>query len=198
MGLEWADIDFKNNKIQIRRTSQYVNNHIITKSPKTKSGYRTIDISETVVLLLKNYRTWWLKLRLSMGDLWKETITVIDANGKATDCKNDRLFIKNDSTPMNPDSFTKWFSDFCTDNEIGDFSPQALRHTTVSLLLADNVDLKTVSGVIGHAQTSTTLNIYGHIIDSQKQQAASKLDSRIKSLCNSQHSSTNQDTKSAN
>ena len=47
---------------------------------------------------------------------------------------------------MNPDSFTQWFSDF---------SPHALRHTTASLLLADNTDLKTVSGIIEHAQTST-------------------------------------------
>lgn len=88
---------------------------------------------------------------------------------------------------MNPDSFTQGFSDF---------SPHALRHTIASLLLADNTDLKTVSGIIGHTQTITTLNIYGHIIDSQKQQAAAKLDSRIKGLCNAQHSASNQNTKS--
>lgn len=146
LGLEWSDIDFKKKRIQICRTSQYVNKHIITKSPKTKNGYRTIEISKTAVSLLKSYRSWWLEQRLLLGNLWKNEIAIIDENNKKSEVKNERLFIKNDSTPMNPDSFTQWFSDF---------SPHALRHTTASLLLADNTDLKTVSGIIEHAQTST-------------------------------------------
>ena len=37
-----------------------------------------------------------------------------------------------------------------------------LRHTSATLLLANNVDIETVSNRLGHAQCSTTLNIYGH------------------------------------
>ena len=37
-----------------------------------------------------------------------------------------------------------------------------LRHTSATLLISENVDVRTVSARLGHAQTSTTMNIYAH------------------------------------
>jgi len=50
-----------------------------------------------------------------------------------------------------------------------------LRHTNVSLLFANTVDIRTIADIAGHAPISTTLNIYAHAMASQKQAAASKL-----------------------
>ena len=38
----------------------------------------------------------------------------------------------------------------------------SFRHLNASLLINGGADVKTVSAVLGHAQTSTTLNIYAH------------------------------------
>ena len=38
----------------------------------------------------------------------------------------------------------------------------SFRHLNASLLINSGADVKTVSSVLGHAQTSTTLNIYAH------------------------------------
>ncbi|WP_073277522.1 tyrosine-type recombinase/integrase [Anaerocolumna jejuensis] len=37
-----------------------------------------------------------------------------------------------------------------------------LRHTSTTLLITDNADVRTVSVRLGHAQTSTTMDIYTH------------------------------------
>ena len=45
----------------------------------------------------------------------------------------------------------------------------------VILLSAQNVDIRTVANLLGHAQPSTTLNIYAHAFDSTKRAASERL-----------------------
>lgn len=55
-----------------------------------------------------------------------------------------------------------------------------LRHTAASLLIAGHVDVKTVSARLGHAQTSTTLNIYTHALQESDRKAAGVLEKMLK------------------
>ena len=48
----------------------------------------------------------------------------------------------------------------------------SLRHTNITLLIAAGVPLRTVSYRAGHAQTSTTANIYSHAIRTADEMAA--------------------------
>lgn len=57
-----------------------------------------------------------------------------------------------------------------------------LRHTFATYLLNDHVDIATVSGALGHAQKTTTLNIYSHVIEKTKKAAIQGQESRILSL----------------
>lgn len=50
-----------------------------------------------------------------------------------------------------------------------------LRHTSATLLISQNVDVRTVSGRLGHAQTSTTMNIYSHQLKKMDEKAAEAL-----------------------
>jgi integrase len=51
-----------------------------------------------------------------------------------------------------------------------------LRHSAASLLLADGVPVKVVSEMLGHTDITTTLRIYGHVIEGAQEQAASFMD----------------------
>ena len=51
----------------------------------------------------------------------------------------------------------------------------SLRHTFATLLLNNNVDVKTVSVLLGHADISTTYNTYIHVIKEQKVKALATL-----------------------
>lgn len=161
-GLEWKDVDFKKKLITIVRTSQYLpEKGIFTKSPKNETSARTIKLPEHAFDMLKDYRKWQLQCRLRMGDRWK-------------DC--DRLFTQADGSPIHPDSITSWFHDFIARTDLPPISVHSLRHTNITLLIAAGIPLRTVSYRAGHAQTSTTANIYSHAIKSSDELAADTLD----------------------
>ena len=54
-----------------------------------------------------------------------------------------------------------------------------LRHTFATHAMKGGVDAKTLSAMIGHISSETTLNIYSHITDTMQQQAAVKIDREI-------------------
>jgi integrase len=45
-----------------------------------------------------------------------------------------------------------------------------------SLLLSQGVNIKIISEILGHADTSLTARTYSHIFDPERQYAASKMD----------------------
>lgn len=47
-----------------------------------------------------------------------------------------------------------------------------LRHTSATLLISQNVDVKTVSSRLGHSNTSTTLDVYAHALQNKDTQAS--------------------------
>lgn len=165
-GLEWKNIDFKNNMITICRTSQYLpKKGIFTKGTKTDSSVRTIKLPEQAFEMLKEFRKWQRKKRLAIGDRW-------------VDC--DRLFTQYDGLPVHSGSISSWFHDFISRTDSLQISIHSLRHTNITLLLAAGVPLLTISCRAGHAQTSTTANIYSHAIRSTDEKAAEVIDNIIK------------------
>ncbi len=183
MGLEWKDIDFENQVIHITRTSQYVHSMgIITKDTKNFASTRTIKLPEEAFILLREYRTWWCALQKGMGSKWQYQIETTYADGSKELVDNDRLFIKDDTTPMSPDSITQWIAGFVERNQLAKFSPHSLRHTNASLLIANGVNIPTVSKRLGHSSVSTTTKIYSHAIQSADEIASDILSAKLNPL----------------
>ncbi|KAB3533840.1 tyrosine-type recombinase/integrase [Alkaliphilus pronyensis] len=66
-----------------------------------------------------------------------------------------------------------------------DISFHGLRHTSATLLVSEKMDIRTVSARLGHAQTSTTLNIYSHSIKSTDKKASTTLENLLDKKNNS-------------
>lgn len=180
LGLEWGDIDFENRVIHIRRTSQYVQHMgIITKSPKNDTSFRTIKLSEMMFDQLREYQQYWQQFRKNLGDNWQNTITITLADGSTKNVINDRLFIKDDFTPMNPDSVTDWTQKFVKRNNLPHFTPHSLRHTHATLLIAEGVSIPTVSRRLGHSSIATTSKIYVHAIQSADEIASNAIEDKL-------------------
>ena len=60
-------------------------------------------------------------------------------------------------------------------DKLPEITLHGLRHTSATLLIAQNVDIKTVSSRLGHSETSTTLDIYAHALKKQDGLAAESL-----------------------
>ena len=54
-----------------------------------------------------------------------------------------------------------------------------LRHTFATNALEHGMDIKTLSAVIGHVSSATTLNVYAHVTDEMRHSAAAKIDQAI-------------------
>ena len=51
----------------------------------------------------------------------------------------------------------------------------ALRHTFATRALEAGMDVKVLSSILGHAQASTTLNLYGHALPDHKRASMEKM-----------------------
>ncbi len=74
-----------------------------------------------------------------------------------------------------PHSFTAWLKDFVRANGLPHISPHALRHMAATFLITAGTDIRTVSGKLDHSQTSTTMNIYSHLLKSAEQETANTI-----------------------
>ena len=54
-----------------------------------------------------------------------------------------------------------------------------LSHTFATNALARGMDIKTLSTILGHVSSATTLNTYSHVTDEMRQRAAVKIDRGI-------------------
>ena len=157
LGLEYKDINFETSVLTICRTSNYHQGYgVYTDTPKTKSSYRSLYIQPKIVGLIKLLKTQQEQQANDCGDLWVET---------------DRLFIKWNGQPLHPSAPYKWLKRFCERENVSFKGLHSFRHFVASQALASGVDVKAVSSMLGHSQTSTTLNIYAHAVQQANEKA---------------------------
>lgn len=149
LGLEWKDVDFENNTIKVRRTSNYTaSKGIYTDTTKTRKSQRIQKYPQYVMDMLRELRQEQIVERTRLGDKWQDY---------------DRLFIKWNGEPMHNNTPYFWFKEFCEKNDIRFCDIHSLRHLHASLLINAGIDMVAVSGDLGHSQVSTTSNIYCHM-----------------------------------
>ena len=75
------------------------------------------------------------------------------------------VFAQDTGGPMHPDSVTTWLSRFSKRHGLPHVNAHAFRHTMASMLYFNGVDSVSISKRLGHAQVSTTANIYAHVME---------------------------------
>ena len=169
LALEWSDIDFEADTISITKAVTVVDGQQGTKPPKTKTSRRVVSIPHFLTQRLRVLRVARNKHRMSLGEYWKnENWVFIQENGKQMSY----------STPYS--AFHDTIVRYNTGRPVADQLPlipfHGLRHTSATLLIASKQDVRTVSSRLGHAQASTTMNIYAHALQETDRKAASALE----------------------
>jgi integrase len=78
-------------------------------------------------------------------------------------------------TPIDPDNFAKRFVRLCSDAGLGHWHPHEARHSAASVMLAQGVPLEVVSEVLGHSSIYITKDVYGHLVEGAKRDAAERM-----------------------
>ncbi len=147
-GLDWNDINFDDGTVSINKNTIYVGGFgVVTKSTKNKSSTRTISAPQSLLNLLRRYKEWWNDEKLKHGDLWANT---------------NKLFVQSDGKDMCNATISVWLKQFEEENNLKRVTIHGLRHTHITMLISNGLDIKTVASRVGHSNVQTTLNIYAH------------------------------------
>ncbi len=150
LGIKWEDCDFDGNRIHICRNVQYSpDKGIYITTPKTKTSDRWVSMPAETMKLLRKYKAWQGSERLRLGAYFES---------------QGFVFTQDNGSPMHPDSVTDWMKKFSKRHGLPHINPHAFRHTMASILYFNGADSVSISKRLGHAQVSTTANIYAHVI----------------------------------
>lgn len=159
-GLKWSDIDVVNGTITVRRTIERIyiidgeNKHteLIVNTPKTKNSCRDIPMCKELMAIVK-------PLKKVVND--------------------DFYVLTNEEKPTEPRTYRNYYHRLMKRLGIPRLKYHGLRHSFATRCIESNCDYKTVSVLLGHANITTTLNLYVHPNMEQKKRCISKM---LKSL----------------
>ncbi len=154
LALQWKDLNFETGELRICRQVYHVKGSMQISEPKTKSSIRTIILPKVILNVLAEYKK-------TVNSRWLFPSPMIE------------------DMPRNPQSVYKKFKSILERAGCKDIRFHDLRHTFATTALANGMDVKTLSSIIGHVSSQTTLDIYLHSTLEMQRQAARKIDSGI-------------------
>lgn len=66
-GLEWSNLDYKNNILEIKNNLVYTNNTVVLTTPKTEESQRNLYISDHLIKILKSHHKKQMDNKLFYG-----------------------------------------------------------------------------------------------------------------------------------
>ena len=151
VALQWDDLNMQTGELHICRQATTVHGNIHICAPKTKSSSRTVILPPDIVKILAEY-----KKRVNSRWMFPSPV------------KED--------APYHPSAVRKVLDRTLERAECKHIRFHDLRHTFATTALANGMDVKTLSAIIGHISSETTLNIYTHITDNMQRSAANKIE----------------------
>lgn len=181
LGLRWSCVNWEFNQIHIERCIYYQPDiGVYSDVPKTEKSIRFIKLPVPIMQLLKEYKaTYYDPMVTGAGSKWNDKVVLPDGKGEMQTFNNDFIFISenfdNLGYPLHPDSISQWLDSFAKRNDLPHLHPHQFRHTAASLLYFNGMDTISISGYLGHAQPSTTQNIYAHVLEEANNRIADTL-----------------------
>lgn len=159
-GLQWGDIDLDTNCISVQRTVERIYvmegdkkfTKLVINTPKTQNSCRQIPMSKDLLALVK------------------PLMKVVNKS---------YYVLSNSDKPIEPRTYRNYYKDLLAQLGIPDLKFHGLRHSFATKCIEAGCDYKTVSVLLGHANISTTLNLYVHPNADQKKRCIDKM---LKSL----------------
>ena len=149
LGLKWEDIDLERGDLRVKRQLSRINGEIVEAPLKTKNAYRTLPLSAEAISVLKAQK------KKAGSSPW--------------------VFPSPNGGPLSPDSVLHMLHRVLKRAGLPEVRFHDLRHTFATLALQNGVDIKTVSGMLGHFSAGFTLDTYAHVTTSAKRKAANTM-----------------------
>ena len=154
MALQWSDLNLNTGELRIERQVYQIKGELLIQPPKNKASIRTVILPPAVVTALRVYKQ-------TVSSRW------IFPSPKKEDA------------PIAPSVVSHRLAKILKHAGCKKVRFHDLRHVFATNALEHGMDVKTLSTIIGHIYSATTLNIYAHVTDDMQRQAAAKIDQGI-------------------
>jgi len=150
-GLRWDAVDFDAGTIHVRHTAVVDNGNIIyANNTKTATSNRLLPLTQSM-------RSYLLEVKKRQEED-KELL-----GSGYTD--SGYVCVQRDGTPINPDFVTHHFQRMLKKAGLPVIRFHDLRHSAVYALRKGGCDAKDIQVWLGHSDITTTLNVYGHVLN---------------------------------
>ena len=149
--LLWTDLDVEKRTLTVSRSAGQLKGEVRVTQPKTANSVRTICLpKETVDLLVQEHAR-----HPSSPVMFPSPVT---------------------GQMYSPDSMGRLHKTLLKKAGITESIPfHGLRHTFATLAIQQGVDVKTVSGILGHYSAGFTLDTYAHVTQEMRKDAADRM-----------------------
>ena len=154
LALQWDDLNFQTGALRVERQVQRIRGKLVVSQPKTRASCRSILLPAPVLKILEQYQQ-------NVSSRWMFPSP------------------RKEDSPLDPAAVRKKLSAVLRRAGCPAARFHDLRHTFATSALEHGMDVKTLSTVIGHVSSATTLNVYAHVTDEMRQKAADKIDRAI-------------------
>ena len=154
IALQWRDLNFATGELRISKSACYMGGELVVTEPKTRASVRTVILPGSV-------------------------LRVLDAYKKTVDSRWMFPSPAKEDGPLTPNYVRRRMQQTLERAQCKKVRFHDLRHTFATMALEHGLDVKTLSTIIGHVSSATTLDIYSHVTDTMQKQAAVKIDRHI-------------------
>ena len=157
LGLMWKDFDRLAGVLRVSRQLKREGSRLVTADTKTAKSRRAVNLADPMLLALFEHEVRQEAERVHLAGSWVES---------------GFIFTSQIGTPIDPRNLYREFQLICRRAGLGDWHPHELRHSAASLMLAQGVKIQVVSQVLGHSSIRMTADVYGHLLDPDRKEAA--------------------------
>jgi len=176
LGMRWDDIDFAAGTVRLQLSVQRLRGDLdaetgrrkgklVSKSLKTAASKATLALPGSALSALREHKTAQAA-QMKTSKVWADPGLV---------------FTTSIGTPIEPRNVNRSWDALCAKAGVRRVRLHDLRHACASLLLG-KVDLKVIQTTLRHTRLSTTADIYLHVLDDVRREAAEGMDSVLKTL----------------
>ena len=172
LGISWSDVDLDTGRFNIHQALQRIDKKLYPtagglKLVDPKGGYsdRVVTLPAVAIGALRQHEGAQEKEMQWAGSKWRNEWNLI--------------FTTKTGTPLDERNVLRRFQKILAVAGLPKMRIHDLRHSAVAILIAQGVNIKAISELLGHSSVAFTLQVYGHLLEETKRETAAKMDAAL-------------------